>query len=606
MRKAQFSLMTGLIAGLVALGMVMAKLTAQTGPSHTLAPGTQRSTSLGDVAGFHGKNGGHAWLGIPYAKPPLQGLRWKAPQSPERWDGVLSAITLPQMCCQLPRTSTPNDHEKGVMLGGEDCLYLNVFAPEDAMDRTAPLPVMVWIHGGGNRNGEGGDLSNARLPVDYDVIVVTLNYRLGPLGWLAHESLRLEGEASPNFANLDHVAALRWVQDNIANFGGNPDNVTVFGQSAGAANTLSLIQNPLAKGLFHRAIIQSGRGHTKTMAEAQDYIDDEVPGYPASSRELAIQIALQSGDATDRSGSKTFSESMSPEAFIAYLRDQPAPALFKAVMGVKTRSRYRTPMTIRDDIVIQDADYEEIYSDLSRINDVPMMFGTTFEENKLYQMIDKRFTKTRFGFYRTILDEPFYDAYAQHIAASRKIIGVDFPLTHLNAAGKSDVYAYRFDWNEQATIMFMDYSKILGAAHVVDVDFVHGNFDEGPMKRLYTRKNKSGRDFLSGAMMSYWAQFAHEGDPGKGRGGDLPRWTAWQNGAGKDTYMILDAQSDGGLRMAQDRMTPQRLLNEIAADTRFADDEARCSVLQYIQKRYALWTSEELAGAPFLGCEHPH
>ena len=205
---------------------------------------------------------------------------------------------------------------------------------------------------------------------------------------------------------------------------------------------------------------------------------------------------------------------MSSEAFIAYLRDQPAPALFKAVMAVKTTSRYRTPMTIRDDIVIQDADYEEIYSDLSRINDVPMMFGTTFEENKLYQMIDKRFTKTRFGFYRTILDEPFYDAYAQHIAASRKIIGVEFPLTHLNAAGKSDLYAFRFDWNEQATIMFMDYSKILGAAHVVDVDFVHGNFDEGPMKRLYTRKNKPGRDFLSGAMMSYWAQFAHEGDPG--------------------------------------------------------------------------------------------
>ena len=155
------------------------------------------------------------------------------------------------------------------MLGGEDCLYLNVFAPADAlMDRTAPLPVMVWIHGGGNRNGEGGDLSNARLPVDYDVIVVTFNYRMGPLGWLAHESLRLEGEASPNFANLDHVAALRWVQDNIANFGGNPANVTVFGQSAGAANILSLVQNPLAKGLFHRAIIQSGRGQTRTMADA--------------------------------------------------------------------------------------------------------------------------------------------------------------------------------------------------------------------------------------------------------------------------------------------------------------------------------------------------
>ena len=596
MRRVKLILVIGVIAGLVALRLVVAKHTEQVDSPHLLAPDTQRSTSLGGVVGFHAENGGHAWLGIPYAKPPLQDLRWKAPRSPAGWDGVRPAIVRPQMCCQLPRTSTPNDHQKGVMLGGEDCLYLSVFAPANALDRAAPLPVMIWIHGGGNRNGEGGDLSNARLPVDYDVIVVTFNYRLGPLGWLAHESLRLEGGASPNFANLDHLAALAWVRDNIANFGGDPDNVTIFGQSAGAANVLSLIQNPLAKGLFHRAIIQSGRPQTRTMAEAERYIDDDPPGFPASSRELAVQIALQSGDATDRSGAKPFIESMSPEAFVAYLRAQPAPALFRAIMSVETTRRYRTAITIRDDIVIQDADYEEVYSDLSRIHSVPMMFGTTFEENKLYQLIDERFSRTWFGFYRTILDEPFYDAYAQHVAASRKMIGVDDPLTVLNVAGKSDVYAYRFDWNEQATILGMDYSKLLGAAHVVDVDFVHGNFDRGPMKRLYTRDNKPGRDFLSGAMMSYWTQFAYHGDPGKGRAGDLPQWTAWQNGAGTDKYMILDSQSGGGLRMAQDRMTPRRLLAEITADTRLADDEAKCSVVQYIQERFALWTGDELAG----------
>lgn len=605
MRKVLIVLALGVVAGLVAFGVVRARSAQHAEPPHTPATDTRRPTAQGDVVGFHGANGGHAWLGIPYAQPPLGDLRWTAPQAPARWDGVLQALEPPQMCCQLPRTSTPNRHKKGVMRGGEDCLSLSVFAPADALERTAPLPVMVWIHGGGNRDGEGGDLSSARLPVDYDVIVVTFNYRLGLLGWLAHDGLRREGAASPNFANLDHLAALTWVRDNIAGFGGDPDNVTVFGQSAGAANVLSLIQNPLAGGLFHRAIIQSGRGQSTTLADAEHYVDDDVPGYPASSRELALHLALQSGDAVDRSGAKAFIEAMSPEACVAYLRAQPAPALFKALMGITTTRRYRVANTIRDGIVIQDADYDDLYSDLLRLHNVPMLFGTTFEENKLYQLIDPRFTKTRLGFYRNILDPPYYDAYAQHVAAGRKIIGVDAPLTLLNAAGKSDVYAYRFDWNEQATILGMDYSKILGAAHVVDVDFVHGLFTQGPMRRLYTEQNKPGRDFLSGAMMSYWAQFAHAGDPGTGRRGELPRWTAWQNADGADTYLILDTPADGGLRMAQDRMTPQRLLNEIAADSRLAEAEAKCSVVQYIQERFALWTSEELAAAPFPVCDFP-
>jgi para-nitrobenzyl esterase len=115
------------------------------------------------------------------------------------------------------------------------------------------------------------------------------------------------------------------------------------------------------------------------------------------------------------------------------------------------------------------------------------------------------------------------------------------------------------------------------------------------MTRLYTRDNELGRDFLSGAMMSYWTQFAYQGDPGNGRAGDLPKWTAWKNGADTDKYMILDTQSDGGLRVAKDRMTPQRLLTEITSDSRLADDEAKCSVAQYIQERYALWTNDTVA-----------
>jgi para-nitrobenzyl esterase len=294
--------------------------------------------------------------------------------------------------------------------------------------------------------------------------------------------------------------ALGWVRDNIARFGGDPRNVTIFGQSAGGANVLSLVQSPLAKGLFQRAIVQSGGGRSATLADAENYVDAEVPGYAASSRELALAVALQAGDAPDRARAKTFLEGMAPGAFLAYLRAQPAPALFAALQSIDMSGQNRVASTIRDGIVIQDADLEQLWSDPSRINDVPMMFGTTFEENKLYQLVDERFTQTWFGFYRVVRDEPYYDAYAQQIAASRKLMGVDRPLTLLNAAGKSNLYAYRFDWDEQATILSMDFGQIMGAAHVVDVDFVHGSFLEGPMARLYIEDNKESRELLSGAI----------------------------------------------------------------------------------------------------------
>ncbi len=339
------------------------------------------------------------------------------------------------------------------------------------------------------------------------------------------------------------------------------------------------------------------------MAVAQNYVDDVVPGFPASSSELAVHIALQSGDVSDREEAKAFIEAMAPEKAIAYLRKEPPAALFKAIMGIDSKSNYRTAMTIRDGIVIQKADPKDILSDLSRTNNVPIIFGTTFEENKLYQFIDPRFTKSWFGFYRSILDESYYDAFAQHVASARKFTGVDFPATLLSEAGKTDVYAFRFDWNEQATVMFMDFSKLMGAAHVVDVDFVHGNFaGDGPMKRLYDDNNKPGRDFVSNAMMSYWSEFAHKGDPGRGRNGILPQWNAWQNEDGADKFMTFDSLADGGLRMAQDRMTPQRLLKEVAEDSRLADDAARCSVLRYIERRGKFWNPEEFAGYSFASC----
>ncbi|EDG8597091.1 carboxylesterase family protein [Salmonella enterica subsp. enterica serovar Kentucky] len=214
------------------------------------------------VATRHGKIVGvvqeeiHIWRGIPYAAPPTGELRWRAPQPVTPWQDVRQADCF--SCASWQDITWCRE------LGGgdpgnfsEDCLYLNVWAPAV---RHEPLPVMVWLHGGGYTIGAGSlPPYDGQALAKRGAIVVTVNYRLGHLGFFAHPALEGEGaECIHNFALLDQIAALRWVQDNIAAFGGDTQNVTLFGESAGARSVLSLMASPLAKGLFHKAIIQSG------------------------------------------------------------------------------------------------------------------------------------------------------------------------------------------------------------------------------------------------------------------------------------------------------------------------------------------------------------
>lgn len=187
--------------------------------------------------------------GIPYAAPPVGELRWRPPQPAPRWREPLDATAPRNECAQTPHFNWPgSDHE--------DCLFLNVTTPRHTHDR---LPVMVWIHGGGFTNGTGSDHDARKLAVEGDVVVVTINYRLGPLGFLALPSLSEEnpGIQSGNYGIEDQQAALRWVRHNATAFGGDPGNVTIFGGSSGSGSVCAHLVSPTAAGLFHRAIMQS-------------------------------------------------------------------------------------------------------------------------------------------------------------------------------------------------------------------------------------------------------------------------------------------------------------------------------------------------------------
>ena len=213
---------------------------AQGGPVVGTTNGAVRGTSSGSVNEF---------LGIPYAAPPVGALRWQPPQSAANWSGVRDATRFAPHC---PQSASPF----GLASTSEDCLFLNVFTPS-RQRAGAHHPVMVWIHGGALVTGESNDYSPAKL-VEDGVTVVTINYRLGALGFLAHPALADANGQSGDYGLMDQQAALRWVQRNIASFGGDPRNVTIFGESAGGLSTLSQIASPAARGLFSRAIVESG------------------------------------------------------------------------------------------------------------------------------------------------------------------------------------------------------------------------------------------------------------------------------------------------------------------------------------------------------------
>jgi para-nitrobenzyl esterase len=221
--------------------------TAQTGPVVAVTGGQIRGRSTPD--------GGAAFKGVPYARPPLGELRWREPQPVAAWSGIRDAAAFSVACTQL--SEGWNLHY--VNGSAEDCLYLNVAAP--MWPPAAKLPVMVWIHGGSNTAGSGEAAGfDQRTLVRHGLVLVTVNYRLGALGFMAHPALARESphHTSGNYGLMDQIAALHWVQENIATFGGDPDNVTVAGQSAGALDVSLLMTSPLARGLFRRAIAQSG------------------------------------------------------------------------------------------------------------------------------------------------------------------------------------------------------------------------------------------------------------------------------------------------------------------------------------------------------------
>ncbi len=438
------------------------------------------------------------YRGVPYAAPPVGDLRWKPPLAVKPWDGIRKCTEFGPWC---PQPKPMLGRELGPQ--GEDCLTLNIWTA--AKDPAERRPVMFWIHGGGFTTGSGASsLYDGQTLAREGAVVVTINYRLGPLGFLGHPMLSRESprNVSGNYGFLDQIAALEWVRRNIAAFGGDPGCVTIFGESAGAASVCRLMVSPLADGLFHRAIAQSGGAHGRNRRLRERWEDME------SLEKLGESIARGLGCAGADDVPAALRAKSAEEVLAA---SNPSQGLFG-------KGNKFGPVV--DGWAIPE-DPAEMW-ERGRHARVPFLVGTVF----LRQLQ----VRTALG-YRLTVRYLFKDEADDLLAVFPAATDGDVPgalnkivtvgsfvsparlLARASAGAGSPTWLYHFTRVPDGPLM-----RRMGAFHGLEIFYVFGNLAAGPM--AFSEKDRG----LSRAMRAYWLNFARTGNP---NGAGLPPWPAY-------------------------------------------------------------------------------
>ena len=546
----------------------------------------ERQTRYGTVLGVDDSatTGTYAWKGIPFAKPPTGPLRWKAPQDPDAWASPKSTQQFGNACVQYGRIYGPGANNRydptiGTTLnqavGSEDCLYLNIWRPST---NHGGLPVIVFVHGGSNVSGYTADpvYDGAALANAANAVVVTVNYRVGIFGFLSVPQLKAginADEDSGNFALLDIVKALRFVNRNISNFGGNPTNVTLMGQSAGAINVYALLTTPATVDarprLFHRAVPLSGG-----ISLATNLPPGRIPTlntaafYAAQGNRLLYEQVVADGMAPDLAGAAAWVASQTPEQVAAYLRSKSPATLLFTLLTKLAPAGLAGSGPIPDGAMLPTDPIAAIAA--GNYLRVPVLAGNTRDEGKLFPTF-----LTLFGgpSGRLVSDKQLFDiqfAYqpdaAPQVTIEQWIPGVYLPVTTpvtgFNAktellnqiflvAGannalstlksqQNDVWYYRFDWDQEPA----PFNDIYGAAHAFDLPFIFGTFGPSLFSNVAnSTANKEGRLNLSDAMMKSLAAFARNGDPNSPVLGVT--WPAWPSKLlfdATDSYKAISVQ----------------------------------------------------------------
>ena len=550
-----------------------------------LSPETRLITDNGPVIGFIDQLGIKKWLGIPFAEPPISELRWRAPIKINNWKTLKEVNSFSPPCTQFQSSLTADGLVKpGDIIGSEDCLYLNVYAPSSSKNKLENnnelLPVMVWIHGGGNTSGMPSEYNPEIFVKTENIIFVSMSYRLGFFGWLSHPLIREQSglNASSNFGLLDQIMAVQWVKNNIQFFGGNPNNITIFGESAGGQDVIALYTSPIAKGLFERAISQSGGTSVTSIADAEkinryDSILKNNYKYRHLTTEEWIDVLYKKG---------LINSKFDDEEVLSDLRSLSSHDLMNAIAKGEFWDEQRDlARIIGDDIVVPKEGILGSLSDTNKHANVPIIFGINKDENKLFNFFDEKYVSNFFNIYFRVRDAFYYDLISDYQSLAWRSNGLDTPADLVKNSGQENVYAYRFDWDEEPKVLGMDFSLLLGAAHAFEIPFIMGDFDFGDQTSfLYDKKKTQERDRLSSSMMSYWAEFARSGNPSTSNNSNLPKWTSWKSG-GLDSFriMILDTLSSGGPKMDKSYVPISNLVSIFDEDIRSNEVDDKCEFL---------------------------
>jgi para-nitrobenzyl esterase len=499
-----------------------------------LAPGPAVAEPIAiDGGQIEGSQSGmvRVFKAIPYAAPPVGLLRWRAPQPAPSWRGVRLATKYSPACPQLGAYPPDAPQERT----SEDCLTLNVWAP--ATKSAGKLPVMVWIHGGSLMNGSGsvpqyaGDQLAAR-----GAIIITINYRLGVLGFLAHPELNRESRdgVSGNYGLLDQIAALRWVNRNIAAFGGDPRRVTIFGQSSGSFSVSMLAASPLAKGLFQRAIGQSGA--------VFEPVELDPSFTPKGAAEAGVRFA-------SRAGARTLGD----------LRRMPVATLLK--------QRFNPQFNI-DGHVIPLSPHDAYAA--GKQNDVDLLVGTNASEGTFFFNP----ASVTVGNFDAVLGRTYPSLLLRAVGASpgktdadarRAAVAIDTDMRfrwdmwawarHVSKSGKGRVFFYRFT-GQPAFRADHPYFG-LGPTHGVELPYVFGAMD-GRAANWTVADHE-----LASTVQQYWTNFANSGDP---NGEGLPRWPMFDD----KHSLVMDLGQDSRAAPLEDQARLKRI-DRVYAVARFVN-----------------------------------
>ncbi len=523
--------------------------TTSTGRTEEVQSGGKQltvKTAYGPVTGTE-EAGVRIWYGIPYGKTPAGTLRWQAPQSPDAWKEPLSCTASPAPALQLSGKN---------ITGTEDCLRLTVYSAESSRNQ----PVLVYIHGGNNQTGTSEEIPGTELAKRAGCVYVSVDYRLGLLGFNCLPSLTKYSGGTGNYSMLDMAAALDWIKNNIGQFGGNPGNITVSGFSAGGRDVMAMLISPLFKNKFQKAVVFSGGMTTADVSLSSAKIAAAIAPLAVADGKAQDESSAEKWLLTDGSDVRTYLYSLSPERLAG-------------LMGNAGIRMSVFPHLYRDGVVIPENGF-----DTKNYNSVPLMMLTGSTEFSLFCRFDGYFNGTDMSAYTKEQVESAKNFATQYGSDMYRIFNAQCSAEKMSGAYKSNIYICQINYG--SSLSTVHDTGVFGAFHGIFVPMLSTkNNYSGMFKDAFT---KPGYTAMAATYTAYLANFLRNGNP---NGQGLDPWNSWI--PERTVSMVFDStESEAVIKLADVSTTYDKIMDAMDSDTSIPSDLKKLVIAHVMNGRW--------------------